>query len=856
MTCDTMTILNTSFDLIAPLSGKVYPIERSADQVFAQRIIGDGFVIDPSSNCVVAPCDGIITQLHRAKHAISIKTNQDIEVLIHIGIDTVKLNGKGFEDKVALKDEVKLGQPLIYFDPDEVSKHANLQTVIIITTGQTGNLINKEGSDVEAGKTKAFTIHSNDTAKIPEATKSKTKAQESREITILNPQGLHARPAAQLIQSVKSYDADITIVNNDNNKIAPIKSLTALLELNTKCGSKLTFNVQAENPTQVLDALEQAISSGLGEQVETLQPVYSYQDEQPLISWGETDASHIVGISAARGMVAGTVLHQYHSFPDLPEKGEGIEEELGQLTYGINKAQNSLEELIKKLKSYASSLHEDVFIAHQELLNDPILINTAEELIKQGKSAMWSWHSCYLDKAKELRGLNNPLLAARADDIEDVGSRVLRALIGILTSTEEIPENTILFLDSITPSEIVSLDKSKIIAICTVKGGATSHAAILASSLNIPYIASASNKIREVKTGTEIIVDANKGVINIAPTAQQLKDLLIYKNKLIEINKKIAENKSTAAVTIDGVRVLVAANIADTEDVEQAKNLGADGIGLTRSEFIFMNRMSAPTVEEQETIYKKILETMAGDHPIVIRTLDAGGDKPISYLPIDKEDNPFLGERGIRIGILRPSILRDQIKALLKSATNNLNIMLPMVSSILELRAVKKLIEEEQNKLQQASGKKINVGIGIMVEVPSVAIIADQFAQEVDFFSIGSNDLIQYTLAVDRGHAKLGKWVDGLDPAVLHLINKTITAAKKYGKWVGICGGMAADVAAVPILVGLGIDELSMSAHNIPMIKQRIRELDFAACKKIAEQALTMQHAKQVRDLIETSNLT
>ena len=299
------------------------------------------------------------------------------------------------------------------------------------------------------------------------------------------------------------------------------------------------------------------------------------------------------------------------------------------------------------------------------------------------------------------------------------------------------------------------------------------------------------------------------------------------------------------AITKDGHRVEIAANIGSQEDAEKAVELGAEAVGLLRSEFLYMERVNEPSEAEQQAVYEGILGAMGKERPVIIRTLDVGGDKPLAYLPLPAEENPFLGERGVRIGINRPSILRKQVRAILKAAhAGSARIMFPMISSLDEFRAVKKLVQEEQEKLGVT-----DVEIGIMIEVPSAALLADQFAKEVDFFSIGTNDLTQYALAVDRGHPRLAARVDGLHPAVLRLIDMTVKAADREGKWTGICGSLASDPAAVSVLTGLGVQELSVSVPALPIVKAKVRDLSFAECQEMAKTALTLDSAEAVRKL-------
>ncbi|ELT91015.1 hypothetical protein CAPTEDRAFT_45460, partial [Capitella teleta] len=325
-----------------------------------------------------------------------------------------------------------------------------------------------------------------------------------------------------------------------------------------------------------------------------------------------------------------------------------------------------------------------------------------------------------------------------------------------------------------------------------------SHAAILAGSLNIPYLVNVPASVRQYDNGTDVILNTNKGYMLVNPTGEEIARTVARQERAAAEHEEALKVADQPAVTQDGHHVEIAANIANQDDAEKAVKLGAEAVGLLRSEFLYMERATEPTMDEQVKAYEGILGAMGKDRPVIIRTLDVGGDKPLAYLPLPREENPFLGERGVRIGINRPAMLRKQIRAILKAAhAGHARIMFPMISSLDEFRAVKKLVLEEQEKAG------VTVEVGIMIEVPSAALLADHFAKEVDFFSIGTNDLTQYTLAVDRGHPKLAARIDGLHPAVLRLIDMTVKAANKEGKWTGICGSLASDPNAVPILVGL-----------------------------------------------------
>ena len=836
-----------NLSLTAPLSGLVLPIDESADPVFAGRLIGDGVAINPTDSLVLAPCEGVISQLHDAKHAVAIKTDAGVEILIHVGIDTVMLRGEGFEAKVSIGDRVRVGQPLIAFDHAVVgAKAASLQTAVMVTTGETGAVVNAR-TEVKAGQDPVFMLG---TAEVPESDKT-APVQECITITesfvLKNPQGLHARPAASLVQIIKHFNSQVSILNKDNSKECKASSLTALMGLSTVVGSNLEITVVGPDAKEAMTAIMDGFESGLGEDVSgfvTATQEAKLEEEAPLLGPIEGSDGRLPGVKAAPGMAIGKLYHLNHELPLYPEEGVGVTDEQGQLGYGIQKARAALAQLVHKMESEHVGGHAEVFVAHQQMLEDPAITERAHKLIEAGKSAMWAWHKSFLAEVDEMSKLDNPLLAARAIDVEDVGLRVLRILMGIDEGTNELPEKTILCLEDITPSEVVTLDRNRVIGIVTLQGGSTSHAAILAGSLGIPYLVNVPGSIREYDSGTDVILNTNKGYLLANPTQEEINRTVNRQKRAAAEHEAALKVAKQPAVTRDDHSVEIAANIANQDDAEKAVQMGAEAVGLLRSEFLYMERAVEPTLDEQKKAYEGILTTMGKDRPVIIRTLDVGGDKPLAYLPLPKEENPFLGERGVRIGINRPAMLRKQIRAILQAApAGRARIMLPMVSSVDEFIAVKKLIQQEQEKAG------LTVEVGIMIEVPSAALLADHFAKEVDFFSIGTNDLTQYTLAVDRGHPKLAARIDGLHPAVLRLIDMTVKAAKKEGKWTGICGSLASDPEAVPVLVGLGVEELSVSVPAIPVVKARVRDLNYEQCQGLAREALSMALAEDVRKL-------
>jgi multiphosphoryl transfer protein len=831
--------------LKAPLSGPLVPIERVPDPVFAQKMVGDGISIDPLDQSLLAPCDGEVVQMHPAGHAVTLAGAGGIEVMMHIGLDTVELKGKGFTPRVKVGDRVKCGDLLIDFDADYIARHAkSLLTVIVITNSERVAAMEPASGSVKAGEDVVLALE----LKEPEveAAEGAGKAVTSEAVVIPNSTGLHARPAAVLASIAKKFNADIRLQRGENS--ANAKSVVAIMGLDVKQGDKIHLVSSGPEAEKALKTLIPMLQQGLGDEgtvpVSAPASVMLPETAKPAPRLRSGDPNLLLGVAASPGLAVGNIFQVRHEDVEVPETGGEPQEELRLLGKAIDEGKLQLEALQARLHGEGDPAKAAIFAAHQELLEDPDLLEIANAAIAKGKSAAFAWKKAYTTHADRLAGLRNELLAARANDLRDVGRRLVRLLTGVAVKGPETPPDSILVAEDLPPSDTANLDRSRVLGFCTLAGGATSHVAILARALDIPAVAGIEPAALELKNGTPVILDGGKGTLRLNPSDEEVSRLRSRQQQLAAKRKADVEQALEPAVTTDGHRVEIVANIGGLADAKQVAALGGEGVGLLRSEFLFLERLTAPSEKEQAETYKEIAKALGPERPMIIRTLDVGGDKPLAYLSIPKEDNPFLGERGIRVALDHPDIFRTQMRAILQSAngTGKLRVMFPMVSSLEELRLARAMLEEEREKLGTAP-----IEVGIMVEVPVVAIMAEQFALEVDFFSIGTNDLTQYTLAMDRGHPKLAPQIDGLNPGVLQLIALTVKGAHKAGKWVGICGGIASDPQAVPILIGLGLDELSVSLPTIPGIKALVRELNLAECQMLAAEALKCDTAAEVR---------
>jgi multiphosphoryl transfer protein len=843
----------TRLDLKAPLTGVLVPIEQVPDPVFAQKMVGEGISIDPLSDHLLAPCDGEVIHLHAASHAVTIRTLGDLEVLLHIGLDTLKMRGEGFDAKVRVGDQVRTGDELISFDLDKVATSAkSLLTQVVITNSDLITSFTPREGLVTAGADDVAEVTFGDGER--EGAAEGAPAPAGRTVTsdaviIPNPEGLHARPAAVLASLAQKYESDVRLKRGDDN--ANAKSVMAIMGLEVLTGHKVQVIARGPDAAQAAEELADALRDGLGE--EGLVAVSeAAATPAPAPAPARTvrrseDPNVLLGVAASPGLGVGKVLRVYHEDIEVKEDAADAHKERRLLNEALDRAMVQLENLETRLKQDADADKAAIFAAHREILRDPDLLDIASSAIDKGKSAAFAWRRAYTTYADRLAGMKNELLAQRATDVRDVGQRVLEEVTGQRREKADIPEGTILVAEDLTPSDTASLDRTKVVGFCTVAGGASSHVAILARSLDIPAVAGIEPRALDIADGTLVILDGAKGELRVNVSEDDVARIRRHQERLAARRAEELAHANEPAVTGDGHRVEVVANIGGLEDAQEAGNKGAEGVGLLRSEFVFLDRAKAPTEDEQAELYTAIAKALPPGQPLVIRTLDVGGDKPLPYLPIAPEENPFLGERGIRIGLDRPEVLRTQVRAILRAADAGarIHVMFPMIATIEDFRQAKEIFEEERADLGVAQ-----VPLGIMVEVPSVAVMAPQFAAEVDFFSVGTNDLTQYTLAMDRGHPRLAPQVDGLNPAVLGLIAQATKAAHDAGRWVGVCGGIASDPQAVPILIGLGVDELSVSVPAVPAVKAQVRSLSLSQCQDLAARALTADSAAAVRALV------
>lgn len=674
------------------------------------------------------------------------------------------------------------------------------------------------------------------------------------DLVIQNVTGLHARPAREFVNVAKQFKAKIQVQHGEKKVNA--KSLISILALGVRSGGTIRVEAEGVDELEAMVALETAVSSGLGENHHHQEPSSNGHPKPapaPATPAAIAPAADnlITGLPAAPGIAIGPIFQLTKQTVAVRQTFTGAETEKATLTAALTTAQAQLVALRDQMAAQAAD-EAAIFDVHRDILDDPELEEMVYAAIENEQSAAQAWQSSVEARAQIMAGLDDPLLAARAADLRDVGERVLRILAGDEATGASLPDHPIILIaHDLSPSDTAALDKEKVLGICTAAGGPTAHAAIIARALGLPAVVSAGEEVLKLAGETAVILNGHSGTLTLNPDEATLAAARAAQEQ--EQAQRAAATQAAAdpAITQDNHRVEVVANIGSVADAQQAYAAGAEGVGLLRTEFLFMERDEAPSEEEQFTVYRDIAQALH-NQPVIVRTLDIGGDKPLPYINVPHEENPFLGERGIRLCLNRPDLLRQQLRAILRAASHGtLRIMFPMVADLGEWHAAKKMVKEVQAEIARRDGTQgeTAVSLGIMIEIPAAALMADAFAPEVDFFSIGTNDLTQYTLAMDRMHPVLAKQADGLHPAVLRLIHTTAEAAHRAGKWVGVCGELGADPQALPILLGLGVDELSVNVPAVATVKAQIRGLQLADARTLAQRALQCRTAAEVRGL-------
>jgi phosphocarrier protein FPr/phosphocarrier protein len=937
--------------LVAPLEGWSAPLDEVPDPVFAGRLLGDGVAIDPTSGTLHAPCDGEVISLPPQRHAVTLRAPNGAHVLLHVGIDTVALNGAGFTAHVEAGARVSAGQPLLSFDLDVLAERAkSLITPLIVTDEMPFSVVRRAtGHAVRVGEF-IMELAPAGARDGDHSVGDERVAEEIAHLQVPLEHGLHARPAALLVARLKHLAATVSIAAH--GKSANARSAVAIMGLGVRRNDDVTITASGPDAAAAIAAIRSAIQeaskevhastsvsgvagvkavpasgaarrqqraeatagtdargyanagAGADAGVDTDAAVTAVVGvaartrtdagtraaaeiraaaqgaDGATTAWSGRAASMIAGVTASPGLAVGTAFQLVRAEIQVDETGTGVAAESRRLDAALATVRANIQSSELVAHSERAVSHE-VLAAHLEFLDDPELIAAARRWIEEGKSAGFAWRKAIRANVDVLRSLPDARMAERADDLLDVESQVLVALEGARTGAapsatpdadasrssaaghaaadagtqvasarapagDQLPERAIVLATELLPSQFVALDPSRLAGICTSGGGPTSHVAILAAAMNVPMLVAAGPLIRDIPNGAALILDADHGSLRLAPSDAEraAAEATVQRRRERHAADKAAAQRECR--TADGARIEIFANVGSVDEARAAVAQGAEGCGLLRTEFLFLDRETAPDEATQTALYSGIV-TAFGGRPVVVRTLDTGGDKPLAYMPLAPEDNPALGVRGVRIGLLYPQVLRAQLRAILSAEPRGrCRILLPMISDPSEVRAIGEMLDDVRCEL----GHDAPVPLGAMIETPAAAMIADQIALEADFLSIGTNDLTQYALAIDRGNPALAARLDSLHPAVLRLIAKTAAGARLNCRDVAVCGGLASDPVAVPILIGLGVNELSAVPAVIPRLKALISTLTLDACQTLARRALEQPSATEVRALV------
>lgn len=820
-----------SLIITSPLRGWATTLDEVPDPVFAQRMMGDGVAIQPLGDTVVAPFDGEVVTLHEAGHAVSLRSAEGAEVLIHIGLDTVMLKGEGFTPLAAIGDRVSRGDPLIRFDLDAVALAATSLITPVIVTNAEAFAISRRTTGAAIGACEALMTL------VPVQAEARRRSDDGtiveQAVTLSLPHGIHARPAARIGEVARGFEADVHLVKGD--KRGDARSTVGLLALGTGFGDEVVVQARGDDAEAALAAIVALLATDMGEAAPVPARAAPTAATEPL------RAGQIGGVVAAPGLAMGPAARLRQAEIAVAREGAGAAEERAALLA----ARSEVRAGIAARADAASGSVAAVMQAHLALIDDPELLAAAENRIAGGNSAGFAWRGAIHDQIDAIRATGNAHLIERIDDLVDIERQMLAALTGTPLDGAAIPAGAIVVAEDLFPSQLVALAAAKPAGLCLVRGGPTSHVAILCAGMGLPALVAMGSGLDAIEDGTMLLFDAEAGHVTAAPSpaeAEPFAARLAARDARREAARQAAKDACHSA---DGVRIEVFANVGSVDEARSAAAQGAEGSGLVRSEFLFLDRETAPSEDEQHAAYQGIADALAGK-PVIVRLLDIGGDKPAAYIPIDAEENPALGQRGIRVALAQPDLLDTQLRAILRTRpAGQCRIMIPMVASVEELRRVRARVDLLRGEMDIAAP----VEVGVMVETPAAAMTADLLAAEADFLSIGTNDLTQYVLAMDRGNPAVAAGVDAMHPAVLRMIGETCRLAAVHGRWVGVCGGLASDPAALPILVGLGVTELSAVPGFVAEAKQIVRALTLTEMRAHAELALQCKSAAEVRAL-------
>ncbi|MFQ5592881.1 MAG: phosphoenolpyruvate--protein phosphotransferase [Anaerolineae bacterium] len=682
--------------------------------------------------------------------------------------------------------------------------------------------------------------------------------QEVR-LQVRNRVGLHARPAAMFAQTAMRFAADVRVRDiTTNGALVNAKSLISVIGLGAGQGHEIAIRAAGPDAADALDALRQLVEETL---VELEPPETGVAPTEPSVELEAQAADELApgilrGIGAADGVAIGPAHHYGHAVLEVERRSiDDPATEWERFLAAADVVADDLERVRQRAVERIGSEEAGIFGAQAMLLSDPEFLSRVRQVIeKERVNSEAAVEEVTGEFADRLAGIDLPVFQSRATDVRTVGQRVVKRLLGREVESPVLPDHrVVLIARELTPGETVGLDVERVLGFCTAAGGATSHTAILARALGLPAVVGLGDTILRVADETPLIIDGAAGQVLVDPDESTQARYADQRARQLSAAEQALQAAQQLAFTKDGRRVEVVANAGDVVLAQRVLEYGAEGIGLLRTEFLYLGRDSLPDEEAQYQVYRAVADLL-GELPLIIRTLDIGGDKQVPYLDLGEEMNPFLGWRAIRISLDRPDLFKTQLRAILRAGHDrNVKVMFPLVASIDDVRRARALLHEVQTELSAAGVDHVHeIDVGIMIEVPGAAVLADRLAHEVDFFSIGTNDLVQYTLAVDRGNERVAGYSDPFHPAVLRLLKSVIDGAHAAGVWVGLCGELAGQPDAIPLLLGLGLDEFSMEPASIPRAKQIIRQLTTEEARQIADTALSFSTGHEVSEYLRT----
>ena len=723
-------------------------------------------------------------------------------------------------------------------------------TVIAAVQARLGSPLDQVADEArKALVAKASQLHASDQTNGPaqvETARAATPGPIALRLKVANALGLHARPAARLVQTAARFPgADLHIIDLTNGLgPASARSINAIATLGVLRGHEIQVSATGPESQAALAAIQALADQAFGD-AEPPEAVSAPAAPTALSPDILAHPASLQGAPASPGIATGPAALYQVTLPAIPAHViADPAAEWASFQECLEKTRAQIMADLTLLQSHNAAKAGDILEAHRLYLEDAALLDPVRDAIfNQKMNAAAAWQQAVEKLAQSYLALPDAYQRTRAKDVEDVGQQVLARWLGEPDTAPPLSRPAILIAPDLSPAEIARLDPSLVLGIATESGGSSSHAVILARSMGIPAITGLGPGLRQVQDGMTVLMDGASGEFWIEPSQALLAEVTEQGAREKDARAAAQAQSHLPAITRDQRQVRVMANIGSVKDVALALSSGAEGVGVFRTEFLFLQRQAPPSEEEQYQAYRAVAEALGG-RPVIIRTLDAGGDKPLPYLNLEKEANPYLGWRAIRLCLAQPEMFKSQLRAILRVAVEfPVKVMFPMVALFSEWQAARRLLQEASLELRER-GQAVPAAVetGIMVEIPSAALTAEQFAPEVDFFSIGTNDLTQYTLAAERGNPRLASLYDPFHPAVLELIQRVVQAAHARGKWASVCGEMAGDLRATSLLVGLGVDELSMNAPSIPQVKQIIRGLDYASARVQANREHSTSH--------------